>query len=572
MDNHGQSLEPRKPLSSYLTRTFFISLAVFVIGAYILQPPSVTLVNAQAAPTSTYSANSPHWSHINISDFGTNLMLMTPGAAREAGYDWYARHVDTMHTPMDVFSFSYDVKNRAALMKAINPTFNAMGYNVDLFMCEHQGCWEGNSINATYQNLPEDYYLHFSQDTHVDFYNVDTKAIIGSVDIPGCPDPEPVTAACRIQLYSFSQDKDWLPNVKNTTWQQWWADHVLDGMATNAGLTNPIDTLFLDGHGISGFSGAMYIGTNLQNNITSGGGIREYNNQIPRDFSVGTVNALDTEWSADVTNWLTYLRSRLDAQGKKLRINTGTTIYEPLVFAQVMAANGALPEFFSSPIGFPHGEVQYTPFIQSIQQVTANGGTIDLYYRPCTDNIEYLTPYHYTSPGNYDSAANRSRMWILANYYMVKESANESGMVYFNPNLCVDTSSTTQKEDLDTQWLKAYEHDVGQPIGQPTIIQQGHVDCPFHEYRDPTDAYHIYSRQYSKSLVLLRPRDALYCENYGDSTIVNVPLASSMVMLEADGTYSAPMNSVDIRNGEAVIMVPAPDITSPSTTTNLRAQ
>ncbi len=573
-DVHKSAFKPQR------ARVALVGLIIIGIGTLIIQPSSTPIVKAQTTTVSTYNTNSPHWSHINIADFGTNLRALQPGAIQQAGYEWYASHVDSLTVGMNTFSYPDSTSTQAATMKSLNPTINTVGSDIDLFMCEHFGCWKTNATNTNQNNLPEEYYLHFSQNTHIDFFNHDHVTPVGSVDIPGCPDTGPVTAACRVQLFEYGEDTAWLPNTKSTAWRTWYADNLLSNMAVTGSVSNPIDTVFFDGHGMSGFSGAMYVGSALENRITTGGGIREYGGKAPRDFSVdpyhgdtlAQADALDTEWSSDVTSWLAYLRSRLAAVGKNIRINTGTTIYEPLIFQEVLAANGVLPEYFNSAYGFAFGATQYTPFLHSVRQVTAAGGTVDLYFRPCADKPADLATFFYTSPGNYDTAVNRFRMWNLAGYYMAKESTNESGKVYFDPTFCFDYTSTTPAQDLEAQWLKAYEHDVGQPVGEPSVIQEGKVTCPSNGHTDPSDAYHIYSRQYSKALILLRTRDALYCETYGDPTIVNVPLSSSMVMLEADGTYSAPMTSVPIRNGEAVIMVPAPDTTAPGAIHDLQTK
>lgn len=536
-------------------------LVTALIALLLASTSSMSPAVAQTPVANTgYNANSPHWSHINILDFGTNLMVMPDNASRRAGYEWYARHVDSMHIPMDIFGYSYDANIKASAIKALNPTFKAMGYDIDLYMCQNMTCYEGNPANTAVQNLPEEYYLHFANDTHIDFFEDDGKSPHGDIDITGCPESGPVTPACRVQIYMFSQDKLWVSNVKSTAWRTWRADRLLEETTTNNGVPNPIDVLFFDGHGGPGLSGVLSFGRGMRNVIQAGGAIREYGRKVPRDYSVGTYDDLDQEYSADVASWLTYLRSRLEASGKSLRINTGTEIYNPIVFQQVLAAKGALPEYFHSAMGFVNGTNQYPPFLTAVRQVTAAGGTVDLYYRPCSDNQPGMTP------GNFDTAVNRFRMWNLASYYMAKESPNETGTVYFDPGFCIDPASTTTAHDLDAQWLPAYEKDVGLPTGEPVVVKSSQDDCLYN------DGYIIYSRQYSKARMLVRPKGGYWCQDYGDSTIVNVPLESPMSILQSDGTLSEPMRTVPIRNAEAVILMTPPDTAPPARVNDLRAE
>jgi hypothetical protein len=117
--------------------------------------------------------------------------------------------------------------------------------------------------------------------------------------------------------------------------------------------------------------------------------------------------------------------------------------------------------------------------------------------------------------------------------------------------------------DFMNDWLPAYEINVGQPTGAVTVAAQGSLACE-------AEGYTVFRRQYEHALVLLRVKDGFGCTDYGDSSAVSIPLNSSMVMLEPDGSFSAPMTAVSLRNAEATILFPAPDITPPSSVQDLR--
>ena len=536
-----------------MVKCFSICLGIFI--AILLAPGSVSNhapnTMAQSVPTkSTYNTNSPHWSHINISDFGRDKGFYASGSIRNSAYEWYARHMDSTEMMMDTFhNRTYEADTKASTMKALNPSMNVFGYDNDLFLCQHVACVEELPVNTAFGEIPEEYFLHFSQDTHIDYYLYDGTPH-GSVDIPGCPEPGPVTAACRVQVYGFTRDKMWVFNMKNLAWRTWFANHLLDEMDYDRNdVANPVDTLFLDLHG-PGWSVAMYLSTS--NIIQSGGNLREYN-------GLGPSTTLDTEYNNDVSAWLAYLRTRLEAQGKSLRINTAEYFINPLSFQQAAAANGTMTEHLNKATSHVYGATNYQQTINQVRQLTANGGTVDLGGSWCDNGPDGFPA------GNYPTGVDRYRMWNLASYYMMKEATDETGIVYFDPNLCINSVSTTPIQDLNSQWLAAYEINVGQPVSDAVVAKHGAVGCA-------AQGYSIFSRQYTNARILVRSRDGGGCQDYTDTTAVTVPLDASMVMLEPDGTISAPITSVSIRNAEAVILFLAPDITPPAAVQDLIAR
>lgn len=500
-----------------------------------------------------YDALAPHWSHINVLDFGRGLKWIPSPTSQAAGYAWYAQHTDVMETGMDTLSSTY-ANTPSAYIKSLNPTIKTFGYEFDLSICQHMVCKNNQPVNSAQSNLPEDQYLHFSQDTQLKFVALDGVTIVATITIPGCPTGS-VTAACRVQTYNW-EDYRWLPNLKSLAWRQWFADRLLVEMEHDTnGAANPVDGLFLDEHG-PGFSIPFAIG--YKTIILSGGGIREYGGLVPQDYRFGTYNALDTQYNADVVTWLTYLQSRLGPAGKFIHINAAEYFMDPLVVSQTLASKGAMIEHLHAADNFPGGGTQYQQFINTVNQVTAAGGTVDLAGTPCS-----YGPAGYT-PGNYQTAKERFLMWNLASYYMVKETGTDPGRAYFNPNLCILFDSSTPLS-FQADWLAAFQENVGQPIDQAAVLQHGPLGCGSQEYK-------IFARHYDHALVLVRPRDDRNCTNYNDQTAVQVPLPSTMVMLKPNGTYSAPLNTALLRNSEAIILFDVADTTPPAAVTNLQGR
>lgn len=522
-----------------------IAVALLWPAVFHLRPP--------AAHADTYNSQSPHWSHLNVIDSGLELNWIPDATTKAAAFQWFTQHVDLMMSPMDNFKNQYS-DTTANYLRSLNPSIKSYGYDLDLTMCQSAHCDDTQGPNPYQSNLPEDQYLHFSQDTQVDFKALDGSDL-GTVSIPGCPSPNPITAACRVQTYIWTA-KRWVANVANASWQQWFADHLINEMTLNSsGQSVPVDSLELDEHG-PGFSLTMGIG--YQTIILSGGGVREYYSYIPRNYKTSgfyNYDFLDVLYNTDVVNWLSYVQSRLAAAGKTLQVNVAGYILEPKGQAQALAAKGVLTEHVSSA-DVIIGASQYQQYLTNINQVTAAGGLVNLSGDGCTAG-----PTGYTA-GSYPTSTSRYQMWNLADYYLMKEPLGSGGIVYFNPNLCIQPGSATPLS-FENDWLAAFERDVGQPQAATSVVKQGAIAC------DP-QGYKVFGRQYDQALVLLRPRDGANCTDYGDSTAVSVPLPTTMAILQPDGTLSAPMTSVPVRNAEAVILFPV-DATPPATVTDLQA-
>lgn len=122
--------------------------------------------------------------HIDILDFGRNLKYIQNSALRRQMYDWFSSHVDVAEG--GVINNS-DVTGE---YKSRNPNMKVFRYKIDL------------TGDLSQSDLPEDYYLHFSEDTRMEFYKFGAK--IGTASVAGCPAPQPPSASCRARSYIWT--------------------------------------------------------------------------------------------------------------------------------------------------------------------------------------------------------------------------------------------------------------------------------------------------------------------------------------------------------------------------------
>ncbi len=144
------------------------------------------------------------------------------------------------------------------------------------------------------------------------------------------------------------------------------------------------------------------------------------------------------------------------------------------------------------------------------------------------------------SQGNSASKAERLKMFELASYYMVVPESPD--------RLFLDLENAW-KVPYDKVWLKAQEYPVGHPTGARRVIQMG---------RDSTGAgFQIFARDFDHALVLARPNSNWRDHNFGDGTVVTVPLPDGEALrpLRGDGTLGAAVTSITLRNSEAAILV-----------------
>lgn len=484
-------------------------------------------VSESVAQTTIVSpaSQSPHWSHINISDFGRALPYQGDASVRSTAYNWFNQHSDLA-----------EVNGNTTDLRSSNSSMGLFIYQLDL----------STFANTDSANLPEEYFLHFSEDTQMRFRALDGTAV-STITITGCPLSQPVNRNCRVQTYNWS-DRRYLFNLKSATFQDWKATQLLNTTGRS------INGVFLDEHG-PGFVTPTSWGN--QSVVLSGGAIRELNGLRPGS----TGDALDQDYNTSMVAWLGYLHTRFQQAGKFIVLNPATYLLDPMVVAQVKALQGVSTEFMHRPDSWA-GAYQYQQYIDLVKDVSSNGGTVQLAGNWC-----YTGPSGYTS-GNYGSPAARYRMWRLASYYTLKEPVGSSGIVYLDLALC--SNHTVQPLEDRHEWLPTYQVNVGQPVGDSYVYQQGTAGIASSDGRQCT--YMIFARTYTSALVLVRPKDFWDCTDYGDGGGAVVTLPEPGYILREDGSLSAQTTTVTLRNGEAAIVygittAPSSTASTPSTVT-----
>jgi hypothetical protein len=110
-----------------------------------------------------------------------------------------------------------------------------------------------------------------------------------------------------------------------------------------------------------------------------------------------------------------------------------------------------------------------------------------------------------------------------------------------------------------TQWSQhftaAVNYNVGQPRGEWTLFTAG---------LDPSNrslTYHVYARQYENALVYYKPLSYSPASgmkgSLGGGSATTIYLRGSYRPLHADGKLGGPVTSIQLRNGEGAVLVPA---------------
>ncbi|MDQ6828967.1 MAG: hypothetical protein M3081_08890, partial [Gemmatimonadota bacterium] len=143
--------------------------------------------------------------------------------------------------------------------------------------------------------------------------------------------------------------------------------------------------------------------------------------------------------------------------------------------------------------------------------------------------------------GNEPSGGKRGRMFELGSYYMVLTTPNKLWLTTDNSEVGLTPYSSN--------WIKAIEADVGTPTATRSLYRTA---------MDPVgQRVEVYQRPFTRALVLVRPMAQYSATRYDDASAVSVPLPAGETwhLLHADGTVSAPVTSVMLRNGEAAILI-----------------
>lgn len=439
--------------------------------------------------------------HIDILEF-TRGLAWIPAGERVLVEAWLAEHVDVNEGDLAV--------------KVLNPAVKIFQYEYDM-----------TAPTAGDYPIPDDEgaYLHFAETTVIQFRDLGGNDVGGPITIPGSPAGSPPSAASRVRVFMWDSER-YACNVADSRFRTWQTGRIL------ANLGSSYDGVFLDEHN-PGFTRGLYLNQNL---ILSGGAVRELGGQRPSDPNLPgrNYNGLDAAYSAAATAWLGALRNALASAGKFMLINVAQYYWMDLAEQEYTAAGGVCLELVHVP--FDWSANGYASFAEQVRRAVANGVLVDLFGRWCVDGRPTYTP------GNYASGPDRYRMWRLASYYYLRGYPDDPGIVYFNPSFCNENDSLAE---YLAEWAPANEVDIGDPLGDGYVIQQGAATC---------GSYKVFARNYTFGMVLVRPQDGSSCTEYGDGTAITVPLPDAMRILAADGTLGESVTSVQLRNAEAVVL------------------
>ncbi len=149
---------------------------------------------------------------------------------------------------------------------------------------------------------------------------------------------------------------------------------------------------------------------------------------------------------------------------------------------------------------------------------------------------------------NYTSAKDRHQMFSLSNYWLAKQGI----YTYYQQKAGSNSPS------LSSFWCKAREFDIGTP-----------VDALYSVWNTGTDSanqnFTIYRREYTKALVLSRPKIGWEYSDYATQS-PHFDLGAAYRLLHADGTLGAEIGKIGLAMGEAVTLIKT-DSAAPSDTT-----
>jgi hypothetical protein len=147
-------------------------------------------------------------------------------------------------------------------------------------------------------------------------------------------------------------------------------------------------------------------------------------------------------------------------------------------------------------------------------------------------------------PRNGSPTDSRTQIATLAYYYLLADPVHTFLDFY---------GGSEPATSWARHWSKAAAFDVGQPIGAWSLFATGH---------DPSRhalTYRVYKRNYSNALILYKPLS--YAQGTNQHSTLSPASATLQYLngkyrlLRADGTLSAPITRISLRNGEGAILI-----------------
>src|SRR5918999_2343462 len=234
-------------------------------------------------------------------------------------------------------------------------------------------------------------------------------------------------------------------------------------------------------------------------------------------------------WSlfeADIVRMLRNMRT--DISPKRLMVN-GYNYVKDWDLEMSVAAGGTHMESMNNPV-FPEMESRWS----HVERLLAAGSTVNM------ARWDYPMPADFNA-GNAVSVEARRRIWELASHYLV--APLEPGQLYFN------SIGDDWTKPFSANWDTAVEANIGAPRGERRIVAEGH---------DATgQAYRIWSRDYERALVIVRPVLDWDDKRYGDETAIEVqlPAGETFRPLLTDGHVSAAVDRIALRAAEGAILI-----------------
>ncbi|MCI0433649.1 MAG: Ig-like domain-containing protein [Gemmatimonadetes bacterium] len=201
--------------------------------------------------------------------------------------------------------------------------------------------------------------------------------------------------------------------------------------------------------------------------------------------------------------------------------------------AQIAVSHATMTEFLNSP----YGEAE--PVWRDVEKMM-NSGAVVQFATGVSSNTKNMLRYDMNG-GNYSSIAERVLLSEYASYLMVVDPNRMDQLLF-------DTYGLDWTVPMITTWLKAFETDIGLAIATRAALKQG------------TDAvgqqYTVWMREFENALVVYRPMKNWSHKRYGDITGVDVTLPpGTWRMVMPDGSLTAPVSQVRLRNSEAAIFL-----------------
>jgi|GEM_PF-1686196 len=354
----------------------------------------------------------------------------------------------------------------------------------------------------------ESAFLHYYDDT--------TATVNGqSLTVPGYGGGTATgLTQARVKNYIWT-DYAWIYNPKSTLVRKFLGYYYRKQMTTG----NKPDGIFVD------FIMPLRYYVPLPG---TGGKIVEYGNKAQADF--------EADYRTDITATFADVNQTMgndSAFGDRLLLPNIAYLGEDECIG--FAADGILTEFWIQAIQptFPYAYDLASRLAAVNKTLVFTQGTSDP---------------QVPSAGNYTSATDRHQMFALTNYWIGKQGK----FTYYQQK------APNGYPLLSSFWCKAREFDVGVPVDPLYTVWKTGTDSA-------TQSYTIYKREYTKALMLNRPKVGYTYTDYS-TPCQAYDLGGNYKPLHSDATLGPTITSIGLAMGEAVALLKVDGITPIDTT------